>query len=199
MNNLLPLAEKAAALLKARGETIAVAESSSGGLVSAALLAVPGASAYYLGGAVVYTYKARGALLDIPDAALAGMRPATEPYALLLARTARARLSAHWASPRAAPRDRAATATAMPPGTRASPSRARSSRRRRSNWQGRSARQYARLRGGGARASDAKPRALIRLPSRLMDCFAAPAASFRNRLPFWRRPCRASTSCPRPI
>ncbi|MGO8868044.1 MAG: CinA family protein [Alphaproteobacteria bacterium] len=97
MNDLLPLAEKAAALLKARGETIAVAESSTGGLVSAALLAVPGASAYFLGGAVVYTRSARGALLEIPDAALAGMRPATEPYALLLARTARERLSAHWA------------------------------------------------------------------------------------------------------
>jgi len=97
MKDLLPLAEKAAALLKARRETIAVAESSTGGLVSAALLTVPGASAYYLGGAVVYTYKARGALLEIPDAALAGMRPATEPYALLLARTVRERLSAHWA------------------------------------------------------------------------------------------------------
>jgi len=97
MNDLLPLAQKAAALLKARGETIAVAESSTGGLVSAALLAVPGASAYFLGGAVVYTRRARGALLEIPDAALAGMRPATEPYALLLARAARERLSAHWA------------------------------------------------------------------------------------------------------
>lgn len=97
MNDLLPLAEKAAALLKARGETIAVAESSTGGLVSAALLAVPGASAYFLGGAVVYTRSARGALLGIGDAALAGMRPATEAYALLLARTARERLSAHWA------------------------------------------------------------------------------------------------------
>lgn len=97
MNDLLPLAEKAAALLKARGETIAVAESSTGGLVSAALLAVPGASAYFLGGAVVYTRSARGALLGIADTALAGMRPATEAYALLLARTARERLSAHWA------------------------------------------------------------------------------------------------------
>jgi nicotinamide-nucleotide amidase len=97
MDDLLPLAEEVAAMLKERGETIAIAESSTGGLVSAALLAVPGASAYFLGGAVVYTRAARTALLDIPDAALTGMRASTEPYALLLARTAQARFSATWA------------------------------------------------------------------------------------------------------
>ena len=96
MNELLPLSEKVSALLKDRGETVAVAESSAGGLVSAALLAVPGASAYFLGGAVVYTYAARGTLLGLPDAALAGIRPATEPYALLLARAVRERLAATW-------------------------------------------------------------------------------------------------------
>ncbi len=95
-HDLLPLAEKAAALLKERGESIAVAESSAGGLLSAALLAVPGASAYYLGGAVVYTYRARGALLGITEEALVGIRSATEPYALLLARTVRERFSASW-------------------------------------------------------------------------------------------------------
>src|SRR5688572_4413847 len=55
MQTLIPLAEKIAARLQQRGETIAVSESSTGGLISAALLAVPGASAYFLGGAVVYT------------------------------------------------------------------------------------------------------------------------------------------------
>jgi PncC family amidohydrolase len=84
------------ALLKERRETIAIAESSTGGLVSAALLSVPGASAYFLGGAVVYTVKARRALMDLQDAAVTGMRGASEPYALLLARTARQRLSATW-------------------------------------------------------------------------------------------------------
>jgi PncC family amidohydrolase len=93
---LLPLAEQVAALLKQRKQTIAVAESSTGGLISAALLAVPGASAYFLGGAVVYTRLARDQLLDIPVAALAGMRSASEPYALLLARTAQVRFSASW-------------------------------------------------------------------------------------------------------
>jgi PncC family amidohydrolase len=96
MNDLLPLAERAAELLQERRETIAIAESSAGGLIAAALLAVPGASAYFLGGAVVYTKAARAALLDITEAQLTGMRPATEPYALLLARTVRARHGASW-------------------------------------------------------------------------------------------------------
>jgi len=96
MQDLLPLAERLGARLKARGETIAVAESSVGGLISAALLAVPGASVYFLGGAVVYTRQSRELLLGIPPSALEGMRPATEPYALLLARTVRQRFSASW-------------------------------------------------------------------------------------------------------
>lgn len=96
METLLPLAEQVAIRLKQRRETIAVAESSSGGLLCAALLAVPGASAYFLAGAVVYTHRARKRLLDIPAEAVEGMRSASEPYALLLARTTRERLSASW-------------------------------------------------------------------------------------------------------
>ena len=64
--------------------------------LSAALLSVPGASAYFMGGAVVYTRSARGVLLDIPDSALDGIRSASEPYALLLARTARERFASTW-------------------------------------------------------------------------------------------------------
>ena len=97
MLDLLPLADRLGARLKARGETLSVAESSAGGLISAVLLAVPGASAYYLGGAVVYTRQSRELLLGIPPAALEGMRPATEPYARLLARTVREKFSATWA------------------------------------------------------------------------------------------------------
>ncbi len=96
MDESLALAEQIGQLLIARKETIAIAESSAGGLISAALLAVPGASAYFLGGAVVYTRTARGALLDIPESALEGRRPSTEAYALLLARTARARFGSSW-------------------------------------------------------------------------------------------------------
>jgi PncC family amidohydrolase len=97
MKDLVSLAEKIAAVLTARRQTIAIAESSTGGLISAALIAVPGASAYFLGGGVVYTRQSRRLLLDIPDAALDGMRPSTEPYALLMARTAQQRFSATWA------------------------------------------------------------------------------------------------------
>lgn len=96
MEELFALGEKVGARLKARGETIAVAESSSGGLISAALLAVPGASAYFLGGGVIYTPKARAVLMDIPKRDVVGMLSASEPYALLLARTARERLAATW-------------------------------------------------------------------------------------------------------
>jgi PncC family amidohydrolase len=97
MDTLLPLADKIAALLKQRGETIAVAESSTGGLISAALLALPGASAYFVGGAVVYTQASRKALLGIGDADMAGMRASTEAYALLVARRMREKNGAAWA------------------------------------------------------------------------------------------------------
>ena len=96
MQSLLPIAEKIAGALIARKETIAIAESSTGGLVAAALLAVPGASAYFVGGAVVYTKAARTALLGIGDAEMKGLRPSTEPYALLVARRVRERHGATW-------------------------------------------------------------------------------------------------------
>jgi PncC family amidohydrolase len=97
MTTLASLAEKVAARLIERKETIAIAESSTGGLISAALLAVPGASAYFIGGAVVYTKASRAALMDITDADMTGLRPSTEPYALLLARRARQKIAATWA------------------------------------------------------------------------------------------------------
>ncbi len=85
-----------AALLVARRQTLGVSEASAGGLVSAALLAVPGASAFYLGGAVIYTGISREALLGIPPEALGAIRSSTEPMAALLARTIRAKLGAEW-------------------------------------------------------------------------------------------------------
>ncbi len=96
MQSLLPLAEKIAARLIARKETIAVAESSTGGLIAAALIAVPGASAYFVGGAVVYTRTARAALIGIGDADMQGLRASTEAYALLGARRVRERHGATW-------------------------------------------------------------------------------------------------------
>ncbi|MGE0417648.1 MAG: CinA family protein [Acetobacteraceae bacterium] len=97
MDALLPLAEKIGARLKARNETIAIAESSTGGLVSAALLSVAGASAYFRGGSVIYTTYARAGFLEIPNPLPAPIeRASTEPYALLLADTVRARLQSTW-------------------------------------------------------------------------------------------------------
>jgi nicotinamide-nucleotide amidase len=93
---LLSLGLEIGLLLKARGETVAVAESSTGGLISAALLSVPGASAYYLGGAVVYTRRARKLLMDLPNDAVAGLKSASEPYAVLLAQQSQQRFAATW-------------------------------------------------------------------------------------------------------
>ena len=97
MDTLLPLSEKAAGLLRAKKLRIAVAESSTGGLISSALLALPGASDYFLGGAVVYTVKSRLVFLGLGEADLTGMRPSTEAYALLAARRVRERFAADWA------------------------------------------------------------------------------------------------------
>jgi nicotinamide-nucleotide amidase len=96
MQELVAIAEQIAAKLIERRQTIAVAESSTGGLISAALLAVPGASAYFLGGAVVYTRDARRILMDIPDDAMKGIRSASELYAQLLASQIRTRFSTDW-------------------------------------------------------------------------------------------------------
>ena len=96
MQDLVPIAEKIAAILIERRQTIAVAESSTGGLISASLLAVPGASAYFLGGGVIYTRDARRILMDIPDEAMKGIRSASEPYAQLLAGQIRGRFSTDW-------------------------------------------------------------------------------------------------------
>ena len=96
MKDLVPIAEKIAAKLIERRQTIAVAESSTGGLIAASLLTVPGASAYFLGGAVVYTRDARRILMDIPDDSMKGIRSASEVYAQLLAGQIRQRFGSDW-------------------------------------------------------------------------------------------------------
>ena len=96
MKELVGIAEEVAAKLIARKQTIAVAESSTGGLISASLLSVPGASAYFVGGAVVYTRDARRVLMDIPDETMKGFRSASEPYATLLAEQMRHRFGCDW-------------------------------------------------------------------------------------------------------
>ena len=95
MDKLTSMATDLGALLKERGATVAVAESSAGGLVSAALLSVPGASAYFMGGGVIYTRGARSGLLGLPEEVIT-MRASTEEYALILARAVRERLDVTW-------------------------------------------------------------------------------------------------------
>jgi PncC family amidohydrolase len=96
MQGLLELAGQIGTRLKARGETVAVAESSAGGLIAASLLAQAGASAFFVSGAVVYTRQAREGLMGILPAEMEGIRSASEPYALLLARRLRERFGASW-------------------------------------------------------------------------------------------------------
>jgi nicotinamide-nucleotide amidase len=96
MQLLLPLAEKIAIQLRAKQHHMAIAESSTGGLISSALLAVPGASDYFLGSAVVYTAKSRLVFLGLGDGDLGGLRPSTEAYALLAARRVRERFASDW-------------------------------------------------------------------------------------------------------
>ena len=96
MTELQRMAASVAGRLFERGHTVSVTESSAGGLISAALLAVPGASRYFLGGGVIYTHKARAVLLGLAEKLPAGMRASTEDYARLCASTVQARLATTW-------------------------------------------------------------------------------------------------------
>jgi nicotinamide-nucleotide amidase len=96
MMDLTSMAATVGALLKERKQTVAVSESSTGGLVSAALLAIPGASAYFMGAGVIYTHRARETLLEIDFGEHPGIRSSSEPYAALAAATIRGRLGTFW-------------------------------------------------------------------------------------------------------
>lgn len=96
MDRLLSLAEEIGARLLARGETVAISESSSGGLISAALLAVPGASRFYRGAGIIYTPQAFKGLMGLSRDDLQGHRSSTEPYALIMAKNIRSKLRSDW-------------------------------------------------------------------------------------------------------
>jgi len=96
MQTLMPLSEEVGKLLVARNDKVAVAESAAGGLISAALLAVAGASGWCIGGAVLYTPRSRFALKDMHPEMFAGMTGSTEVYARFMARTVRERFDARW-------------------------------------------------------------------------------------------------------
>jgi PncC family amidohydrolase len=96
MDELAGLAAQIGALLKQRRQTVAVAESSAGGLINAALVALPGASGYYLGGAVIYTLASREKILGISREEMQGIRSASEPFARLMAARVREKVGATW-------------------------------------------------------------------------------------------------------
>jgi nicotinamide-nucleotide amidase len=90
------LVEQIAARLKKLAQSVAVAESSTGGLISASLLAVPGASAYFRGGSVIYTLESRKALLGLSRADVEGLEPLTEAMVMRFAQKARTQLDTTW-------------------------------------------------------------------------------------------------------
>ena len=91
------IAKAVSELLTGHRQTLAIAESSAGGLINAAMVGVPGASAFYLGGCIVYTAAGREGLLGITAADMKGMRSASEPFARLMAERIRQKLGATWA------------------------------------------------------------------------------------------------------
>jgi nicotinamide-nucleotide amidase len=96
MESLTALGAAVGALLTARKQSLAVAESSAGGLINATLVSVPGASAYYLGGCVIYTATGREQLLGITARDMEGMRSASQAFAQLLAQRVRVKLGTTW-------------------------------------------------------------------------------------------------------
>ena len=95
-DQLATTAARIAGRLKARGETLAIADGATGGLLSAAILTVPGATKFYIGGGVIYSRRAREVVLGIGMREAAGMRSVTEDYALLQARAVAGHLGAGW-------------------------------------------------------------------------------------------------------
>lgn len=97
MTPLTAITQDIAKALTEREQTVAVAESSTGGLISASLLAVPGASAYFLGATVIYTARSRKTLLGVTAQDVEGLEPLTEAMAASFANVARKQLNATWA------------------------------------------------------------------------------------------------------
>ena len=96
-DTLTKLAVDTAKALRNTQATVAVAESSTGGLISAALVAIPGASEFYVGGSVVYSLPSRRELLRMRRADVQGIEVLSEAMALRFAEHARAQLDTTWA------------------------------------------------------------------------------------------------------
>ena len=97
MKELSKLCEPIADRLKANKQTISVSEPSTGGLISAALLSIPGPSAYYKGGSVIYTLASRKIFLNLSKQDVEGLEPMTESMALRFAEKTKEVLDSDWA------------------------------------------------------------------------------------------------------
>jgi nicotinamide-nucleotide amidase len=91
------LAEVVLAQLRQRGETVAVAESCSGGGIGAALAAVPGASDVFLGGVIAYANSVKRDLLAVPESLLLQHGAVSNPVVAAMAEGARRLTGADWA------------------------------------------------------------------------------------------------------
>ena len=117
MHLLTEIGEAVGDLLKERDETVSVCESSIAGLLSAALVAIPGASRYFLGGTVIYTLESRRQFLGITDEDMNGIRTATEEYALLCARAMHQKMGSTWTLAETGATGPASNPHKDPPGT----------------------------------------------------------------------------------
>ena len=99
MNDIVKLSSEIANLLKKNKQTVSVIESSSGGLISSALLSQKGASSYYMGGQVIYTLQSIKAItgLRMRELKEKNIRSSSEPFALLIAQKARGLYETDWA------------------------------------------------------------------------------------------------------
>ena len=77
-------------------QNVSVAESSTGGLISANLLSVAGASKFFMGGSVVYTLASRRAYLDLDRKKLKELKPLTEEMVTEFAKATREKLDTTW-------------------------------------------------------------------------------------------------------
>ncbi len=96
LDHLSSLAAPTAAKLIERRQTIAVADGSTGGLISAGLSAIPGATMFFRGGGTLYSLQGRSILFGLEPGAFDGLSGVTEPYTLLQANSIRARFEADW-------------------------------------------------------------------------------------------------------
>lgn len=116
MNNLTEFSTSLAATLIDAKQTVAVAESSTAGLISACLLAVPGASAFFKGGCVIYTLESRKQLLRISRDDVDGLEPLTQAMVMKFAAKAREQLGASWGIAELGAAGPAGTPYGHPPG-----------------------------------------------------------------------------------